>query len=91
MSACGHSIRGYPGETCKLRPGHRGHHSCVVFECDGCGRTLRGRPHVRENVMAYGEVDDTFQFCFLCAGPPAERAEAREREQVEREHYGLVA
>lgn len=70
---CGEPVRGYPGETCKLDAGHRGYHSCVVFTCDTCGRTLRGSPYVQEDVYAYGERDDTFAFCFLCAGPPAER------------------
>lgn len=78
MKDCGALVRG--GGTCKLKVGHRGCHSSVVFTCDTCGRTLRGSPYVQEDVYAYGERDDTFAFCFLCAGPPAERAERRAME-----------
>jgi hypothetical protein len=58
---CDHPVRG--GGTCKLDPGHRGHHSTVVYTCDGCEQRRRGRPH------AYGrdgEYERGMQFCFMC-------------------------
>jgi hypothetical protein len=81
---CGAPIRGIPGATCKLPKGHPGRradssrgarpgHSCVVFTCDSCGRTLRGTPH---DVLPDGGPpwwDDpvgTLNFCFLCIGYP---------------------
>lgn len=59
------------------------------WECDICGRYLPGSPYAVSQVVAFGEVDDTFHFCFLCAGPPAERIEARTRDAIEREHHGI--
>lgn len=54
-------VRG--GGYCKLDPDHKGHHSTVVFECDGCGKKRRGSP------AAYGrdgEYEHGLQFCFMC-------------------------
>ena len=31
--------------TCLLEPGHTGYHATVVFMCEGCGKTRRGRAH----------------------------------------------
>jgi hypothetical protein len=45
---------------CLLDAGHKGRHSTVVFGCDGCGRTLRGRAHRTH-------VDEGVSFCFLCS------------------------
>lgn len=44
---------------CLLDAGHKGRHSTTVFSCDGCGRTLRGRP-AREH------YDEGVSFCYLC-------------------------
>lgn len=52
---CEHDLRDGP---CDLTPGHRGRHSTVAFECDGCGRRRRGQPFVRHEEAGW--------FCFLC-------------------------
>lgn len=61
METCNHPVRG--GGECKLDPDHKGHHSTVVFTCDSCEKTYRGRPH------AYGrdgEYPQGLLFCFMC-------------------------
>ena len=63
---CGQPVRG--GGECSLDSGHRGHHSTVVFVCEGCGKTRRGQPHATELIIVFGEIDDRFEFCFLCSG-----------------------
>lgn len=65
---CGAKVRG-SSETCKLWRHHKGFHSTVVYSCDGCGERRRGAPYnVSNDGEGYGMA-----FCFLCAGPPAER------------------
>ena len=54
------------GGFCQLKDEHKGRHSRIVFTCDGCGRTIRGYPHKTQNIYAFGEIDDVFEFCFLC-------------------------
>jgi hypothetical protein len=46
---------------------HRGRHSTVVFYCESCGKTRRGRPHAVSVVrLSDGSIDDEFGFCFMC-------------------------
>jgi len=59
--ACGQMVRG--GGSCQLDEGHRGAHSAVTFGCDGCGKTLRGRPF---ETAPDGEYPRGLGFCFLC-------------------------
>jgi hypothetical protein len=66
---CGADVRG--GGTCELDAGHRGHHSTVVFGCDGCGKTRRGTPH---RYMQDGEYDNGLAFCFMCVLEDEKRA-----------------
>lgn len=46
------------------------------YLCDGCSAWREGTPHVYGRD---GEYEHGLAFCFLCAGPPAER-EARRLE-----------
>jgi hypothetical protein len=43
--------------------------------CDGCDRWMRGIPY---GYARDGEYENGLAFCFLCAGPPAERKHYRE-------------
>jgi hypothetical protein len=83
VELCGASIRGFPGKTCLLPKGHPGRrarksgrgeqpgHSCVVFTCDGCNRTLPGTPHdVLPDGPWWDDPVGTLQYCFLCVGYP---------------------
>jgi hypothetical protein len=49
--------------------------------CDGCGKERR--PYRTANVYVGGEIDDVFQFCFLCVKED-ERREAREMKREAR-------
>jgi hypothetical protein len=57
---CGAAVRG--GGVCMLDAQHRGHHSTVVFRCDGCGKRRRGTPHQQ----TWDGEEYTMAFCFLC-------------------------
>lgn len=50
------------GGLCVGELGHRGRHSVVWFECDGCGRMRRGVP----DRVGYLDGEPEFGFCFLC-------------------------
>lgn len=52
-----------------------------MFVCDGCGKERRSVA-ARQEVVIFGEVDDTFQFCFLCV----KEAERDERRELDRRH-----
>lgn len=58
---CVHPVRGADKATgpvlCLLDKDHRGHHSSVVYWCDGCGKARRGRPHAE---------NEHVQLCFMC-------------------------
>jgi hypothetical protein len=56
--------------ACQMRPAHRGRHSTVTFDCDGCGATRRGQGR-KYDVIVGGEVDDQFEFCFMCESVPS--------------------
>lgn len=45
------------------------------YECDGCGEWRAGAP--------YASGPEGMAFCFLCAGPPVQEAEARARHAAE--------
>lgn len=53
--------------ACTLRVGHRGRHATVSFCCEACGKTRRGTPTTTQIVRFGEEIDDVFDFCFLCA------------------------
>ena len=69
-------IMANPDETClhEMRSGkclmdkdHRGRHSTIVFYCEGCGKVMRGTPHLIQQVkLGDGSIDDEFGFCFMC-------------------------
>ena len=61
MKLCDQPVRG--GGNCQLDPGHRGHHSTVVYRCDGCCKARRGQPH---RWSRDGEYEKGLAFCFLC-------------------------
>lgn len=61
---CGARVRGARGATCELRPFHSGHHSTVVFHCDGCSGVFRGYP---TTTARDGEYEHGLAFCYLCA------------------------
>lgn len=76
MSLCERPLRG--GGRCTLDADHRGRCTSVSFLCDGCSRRRPGVPH------ACGQVDtgmEGMQFCFLCAGPPAQRQYYRDLQK----------
>jgi len=60
---CGATVRSSGGETCKLAPGHTGHHATIAFICDGCGKHRRGSPVA---CSRDGEYENGLGFCFLC-------------------------
>lgn len=63
---CNHVMQ--TGETCQLESGHKSkRHTSVTYVCEICGKIRAGAPFRTETVMYYGEVDDVFHFCFLCA------------------------
>lgn len=49
---------------CLMDKGHRGRCSTVVFNCDCCGKTRRGRPHGESANPADGVVE--IVWCFMC-------------------------
>jgi hypothetical protein len=63
VTTCGAPVRG-SDEPCHLSAGHRPHHSAVTFDCDGCGRTVRGVPY-RIGAVSHTS-DEEFGFCFPC-------------------------
>lgn len=66
IERCGAPVRGNPEpyDTCNLPTGHKGYHSGVTFDCDGCGRTVRGTPY-RSGSTSHVS-DEVFSFCFPC-------------------------
>lgn len=52
-----------PPWPCRLDAGHRGHHSIVVYVCDGCGQARRGTPH-------QSDPDSGIGLCFMCSRLP---------------------
>lgn len=71
---CGSRVRG--GGTCSLSEGHRGYHSRVTFQCDGCSKVRRGLPTTFGFNPWDGEVEAAF--CFLCSDPNPLRTYMRE-------------
>lgn len=61
---CEASVKG--GGNCILDKEHKGYHSTVGFVCEICSKTYRGQPYRQEQVIIFGEVDDTFSYCFPC-------------------------
>jgi hypothetical protein len=61
---CSAEVRGSGGLKCQLPHHHSGHHSTVVFGCDGCSGIFRGRPHAS---AADGEYPNALHFCYPCA------------------------
>lgn len=64
MTICEQPLR---SGLCALNEGHRGKHTTRAFLCEGCGKWRAGTSHATHVVMVWGEVDDVFDFCFLCA------------------------
>ena len=64
MTLCDHPLR--YGGTCTLDKDHRGHHSGVTYQCDGCGKVRRGQPYAWARD---GEYEHGLAFCFMCAAP----------------------
>ena len=55
------------GGYCTMDKDHKGRCSSVTFQCEGCGKTRRGRPEATHQVkLGDGTVDDSFDFCFMC-------------------------
>ena len=44
--------------TCNMQPGHKGRHTTVAWECDGCGKSQRSHPEYRHPEAGW--------YCFLC-------------------------
>ena len=63
---CCKAMRG--NSICLLDKGHKSkRHSSSVYECELCGKARPNPPYKTQTVIIHGEVDDIFQFCFLCA------------------------
>lgn len=68
MEECGKEMR---TGTCRLPLNHKGkRHSTVVFFCDGCQKTYRGKPSTEGTPHG---TDEKLAFCFLCYGVPITR------------------
>ena len=64
---CGVKTRGGRGATCQLRKHHSGTHSAVVYHCDGCGQTFRGRVGFMTGKDAPDSSPNALNFCLPCA------------------------
>lgn len=67
VTRCGHPTRGGRGATCKLAPNHAGTHSAVTYDCDGCGRTFRGRVGFASGKDAPDSGPHALNWCLPCA------------------------
>lgn len=68
------------GKLCMMPDGHTGRHSSVVFDCDLCGNTYRGRPFTGINAPC-GHETEPVDLCWLCSeGKPHRTAWERRNE-----------
>lgn len=73
MSTCDRPMRDGP---CQMPVNHRGRHSTVVFYCDLCGKTRRGRgtplmfgegpAFAVVQRISYDETEHVADGCFMC-------------------------